>query len=349
MANNAKIPDIDNLIAAGINPKTGLPLKAGSSACDLKNNFKRGLRIKDEQTAINRYKWNNLPPDMDGQLLERVLYYKGQGAFFYMEEDETYYFLPYALRGTIDVYGRYLGITPLPFNGTTRSDEKAEQPWIEGLLRKPVYNLEKEFNPNESCVLLSDYSKQISQNVLPRVGLQETILDVMAECFPMARTSLLANSGIRGMVVATQDEAFNVQAAGKAVADCALSGQVYAPITEAPTLTELTGTGTAMKAEEYLLFMQSLNNERLAWYGLDNNGVFEKKAHMLQSEQNMNSGNNNLIYQDGLILRQQFCERVNKVFGLNISVEEVKQEEIPGQEIDDIDVEESQDNEGGEE
>ena len=349
MANNAKIPDIDNLIAAGINPKTGLPLKAGSSACDLKNNFKRGLRIKDEQTAINRYKWNNLPPDMDGQLLERVLYYKGQGAFFYMEEDETYYFLPYALRGTIDVYGRYLGITPLPFNGTTRSDEKAEQPWIEGLLRKPVYNLEKEFNPTESCVLLSDYSKQISQNVLPRVGLQETILDVMAECFPMARTSLLANSGIRGMVVATQDEAFNVQAAGKAVADCALSGQVYAPITEAPTLTELTGTGTAMKAEEYLLFMQSLNNERLAWYGLDNNGVFEKKAHMLQSEQNMNSGNNNLIYQDGLILRQQFCERVNKVFGLNISVEEVRQEEIPGQEIDDIDVEESQDNEGGEE
>ena len=104
-----------------------------------------------------------------------------------------------------------------------------------------------------------------------------------------------------------------------------------------------------MKAEEYLLFMQSLNNERLAWYGLDNNGVFEKKAHMLQSEQNMNSGNNNLIYQDGLILRQQFCERVNKVFGLNISVEEVNQEEIPGQEIDDIDVEESQDNEGGEE
>ena len=70
---------------------------------------------------------------------------------------------------------------------------------------------------------------------------------------------------------------------------------------------------------------------------------------MLQSEQNMNSGNNNLIYQDGLILRQQFCERVNKVFGLNISVEEVNQEEIPGQEIDDIDVEESQDNEGGEE
>ena len=33
----------------------------------------------------------------------------------------------------------------------------------------------------------------------------------------------------------------------------------------------------------------------------------------------------------------------------NISVEEVRQEEIPGQEIDDIDVEESQDNEGGEE
>ena len=45
---------------------------------------------------------------------------------------------------------------------------------------------------------------------------------------------------------------------------------------------------------------------------------------MLQSEQNMNSSNNNLIYQDGLELRKLFCDRVNKVFGLNISVEEVK-------------------------
>ena len=287
---------------------------------------------------------------MEENLVERVLYYKGQGAFFYMEEDDNYYFLPYALRGTIDVYGRFLGITPLPFNGTTRTDEKdKETPWIEGLVKKPVYNTEREFNKNTACVLLNDYTKQFSQTVLPRASLQEVILDILSECVPMARTALLANCGIRGLTVATQDEAFNVAAAGKAIADCALNGQIYAPITEAPSLTELTGAGTGMKAEEYLLFMQSLNNERLSWYGLDNNGVFEKKAHLLQSEQNMNSSNNNLIYQDGLELRKLFCDRVNKVFGLNISVEEVRQEEIPGQKIDDIDVEESQDNEGGEE
>ena len=54
---------------------------------------------------------------MDGQLLERILYYRGQGAFFYMESLEKFFFLPFALDGEIDVYGRYTGITPLPFNG----------------------------------------------------------------------------------------------------------------------------------------------------------------------------------------------------------------------------------------
>lgn len=347
--NNAKLPGINSLIQAGIDPKTGLPIKAEESNPCAPTEFKKALRIKDEQTAINRYKWNNLPASLDSQLLERVLYYKGQGAFFYMVEADDYYFLPYALRGTIDCYGRYLRITPLPFNGTTRTENGKEQPWIEGLIKIPVYNIEKEIEkPEDACVLLSDYSKQLSQTVLPRSALQEPLLNLMAECFPMARTSLLANSGIKGMLIQNEDEAFNVEAAGRAVANCALTGQVYAPITGTPTLTELTNAGSAMKAEEYLLYLQSLDNERLSWYGLENGGAFQKKAHILESEQEMNNQNNNLIYQDGLVLRQQFCERVNKVFGLNIAVEEVKTEELEQTDFEDIEVEEDK-SEGGEE
>ena len=52
--NNANLPDLDTLFQAGINPKTGLPIKFSS-----KNNTKEGikhfLRIIDEQDATNRY------------------------------------------------------------------------------------------------------------------------------------------------------------------------------------------------------------------------------------------------------------------------------------------------------
>ena len=329
--NNAKIVDVDLIIAAGFDPKTGLPLKCCNDPSKLKENIRKGLRIKDEQTAVNRYKWNGLPNGLTGQLLERILYYRGQIAFFYMEEDGYYYALPYALygnksNGTLDVYGRFLQITPLPFNGVPQSEAKAE-PWIVGLKREPVYNIDEgmEFDPTRDCVLLNDYTNQISQTLIPRQLIQEPLLDAMAETIPMARTSLIANSGIQGMKVATEDEAFNVKAAAKAVGQCAIDGQIWAPITGAPGLEELTGKGTAAQASEYFLYLQSLENERLSWYGLENGGSFQKKTQVLQSEQTMNNSNDNIIYQDGLTLRKEFCEKVKAVFGLDISVEEIEQ------------------------
>ena len=81
--NNAAIWDISTLIAAGINPKTGLPIKMGAPGCGKKPDIHKVLRIIDEQDAINRYKCYNLPDGLDRHLLERVLYYKGQGVFFY--------------------------------------------------------------------------------------------------------------------------------------------------------------------------------------------------------------------------------------------------------------------------
>ena len=197
--NNAKLYDLNPLIQAGIDPKTGLPIRMADNNYALKSNIKMALRVLDEQNAINRYVWYNLPNGLDGQLLERILYYKGQGMFFYMTTDESFYFLPYALDGTIDVYGRFKGVTPLPFNGTAQDKEKA---WIVGMTRKPVYDIldDLETEPNlfeEGCVLLSDYSKQISQTNIPRQIIQDPILDAMAEAFPFARTSLISNSGVK--------------------------------------------------------------------------------------------------------------------------------------------------------
>ena len=121
-----KMYDPNTLIQAGINPKTGLPVKMGGTPCTLKDDIRKLLRVKDGQTAINRFKWDGLPKGLDPEMIERILYYKGQGAFFYMEMDDKWYFLPYALDGTVDVYGRYMGIVPLQFAGGTTSDNKGK-------------------------------------------------------------------------------------------------------------------------------------------------------------------------------------------------------------------------------
>jgi len=321
--NNAKLIDPSILVQMGIDPKTGLPIKAGGSPCTLKEDVRKMLRIIDEQDAINRFKWYNLPDGLDGQLLERILYYKGQGAFFYMETDNKFYFLPYALDGTIDVYGRFTGITPLPFGGGTSSDGK-EKPWITGLNRKPVYSIKlDEITPEfftDSCVLLKDYSPQYNQTIISRQIINEPLLDTMAECIPFMRTSLIAGTGIKGMRVDDADQQREVMNAAHSITDAALTGQMYVPVVAPVELQELT-EGAIAKSEEYMLAMQSLDNFRLSTYGLENGGLFQKKAHMLEAEQAVNGGNVGLVYQDSLTRRQNFCDIINSIWGLGIWVE----------------------------
>lgn len=323
MSNNARLFDPTMLIQAGIDPKTGLPIKvAGLEGCGLKNNIRKALRVLDEQNAINRYTWYNLPNGLDGQLLERILYYRGQGMLFYMPLDEKFYFLPYALDGSIDVYGRFTGVTPLPFNGVAK--DKEDKAWIVGLIRKPVYDIvdemDENFNPDDYCVLLSDYSKQLSQINISRQILQDPILDAMAEAFPFARTNLIANSGVKGMRVNDEDQKASVDLAAKSVERAALNGKPWVPIVGNIDWQELTD-GSTLKSEEFLMYMQALDNFRLSLYGLSSGGLFQKKSHMLESEQQMNEGNVGLVYQDGLTLRQKFCDIVNSIWGLGISCE----------------------------
>lgn len=338
MATTNKAPkmyDTDVVVQAGIDPTTGLPIKAGDDkiTCLTKSEIKKQLRILDEQDAVNRFTWYNLPKGLNGRLIERILYYKGQGMFFKL--GDNFYFLPYALDGTIDVYGRFVEVTPLPFNGTAsaKSDGK-ERPWVIGLKRKVLYDVElpedyinqetgeilvdkiKEAQEN-SCVLIKDYTEQISQTNIARQILQDPVLDVMSDMFPFMRTALLNGTGVQGMKVNDQGDQANVEIASRSVNQAALTGKKWIAMVGSVDFQDLTG-GQVAKAEEYLLAMQSLDNYRLSLYGLSNGGLFQKKSHMLEAEQNMNTGNNGLILNDSLKYRQEACNIINSVWGLNV-------------------------------
>lgn len=320
------IPDIASLVAAGIDPKTGLPLKVTSSIPSaLKANIKAQLRVIDEQDAVNRYIWHGLPYGLNSNLIERILYYRGQGMFFYMETEAKFYFLPYALDGEIDVYGRFTGVTPVPLGSTANeeNDKGKVRPWIKGLTFKPLYDVVMPDDDNaydyitKGCVLLSDYSKQISQTVIPRAMLNDPILDVMSECIPYMRTALRNSTGIEGMRVNSEDESSNVGAASLAIQNAALNGEKWVPIVGSVEFQQLTNAQPA-KVEEYLLALQALDNYRLSVYGLDNGGLFQKKSHMLEAEQRMNTTNSGIVMDDGLQRRLEAADIFNSIFGTAI-------------------------------
>lgn len=118
------------------------------------------------------------------------------------------------------------------------------------------------------------------------------------------------------MRVAQEDDYSNVEAASRSIDRAALAGRKFVPIVSPIEFQELTGEAVS-KSEEFLLAMQGLDNYRLSTYGIKNGGLFQKKAHMLQEEQEA-AGVSNSAMQDGLNLRQEFCDIVNSIWDLGV-------------------------------
>ena len=123
----------------------GLLDRAGKITSPTKVELVKQLRIKDEQQAINRYKWYNLPNNITSQELERMLYYRGQLAFVYLPETDELLFLPYTLASdnpyALDWYGRYKQVRVVPFGEGTTKEEKSQMGALRGLLSTKLYNV----------------------------------------------------------------------------------------------------------------------------------------------------------------------------------------------------------------
>lgn len=295
----------------------------------LSKGIRRMLNIVDRQDALQRFAYGNEYPGLDPVMIERVLYYRGEGMLF--KWLDKHYFLPYALCGEVDEYGRYLEVRPLIFSGSGGKNEDA--PWLEGVSFRPVYDVpllsewadkspeEIEAFMDRSCVLIHDYSPGIAQQVTARNLVNAPVIDVMSDMIPYAKTALMNSTGVVGVPVdAGQESSVYVASAGVDLA--AVEGRKYVPILRGtlPEMQELTG-GQVAKAEEFFLAMQSLDNFRLSSFGLDNGGIFQKKAHELQAEAELAGGAVGLVLEDSLRQRQRALTIYNTIHGGSMWVE----------------------------
>lgn len=316
----AKIPNIADLITAGINPQTREPIRLVENTN--KEAVLKALRIKDEQQFCNRFVWYNLPDGLTGQLLERILYYRGQGCFFYNNETEKFYFLPYALEGEIDVYGRYLDIRPLTFRGPNQDKTPSGKIkfFLDYLHLEPKYDLvidPEEKDMLNGCVVLKDYTEQYSERIIPRKDLADPIIQMESEMIPFMRTTLENETGAIGLKVANEDETYNVEAMNKVIRNKALNGGRFTAVVGAVEMQEL-GAQPSGKSPDFMQGMESIDDFRLSLMGISSSGLFQKKAHMLEDEMSFTTQSTKLVYADALKQRQRFCDIVNSIWGLGI-------------------------------
>ena len=327
MAKGPCLPNLDMLRQMGIDPKTGLPVKLSlGNRTSTKADIKKALRKHDEQLAVNRYTWYNLPSNITGQELEKYIYYYGQLAFWYMPELNQFFFSKYALDGNLDFYGRYQKIHPIPINsgGSDEKYIKAQEKVLSEYKLNCVYDVKlpeelDEETLTKSAVLLYDYSKQLPQMIIPTQLINEPIIDLEAECMPFLRTALLLGTGTKGIRVPDEDAADEVDTANRELINGALDANPYVPITSKIEFQELTD-GTVSKASEYLQSMQAIDNFRIGLHGVPNGGLFEKTQYVNNAQTNINLGGADvsLTLIDGLKIRQDFCNKVNSIWGLGI-------------------------------
>lgn len=321
--NNASIPNNEWKLQAGINPKTNLPDKADVNT--YAEQWRKLIRIQDEQDAINSFVWHNLPEGITGEELERLLYYKGQLCFFYYEPLDRFFFMPFALDGSIDFYGRFNRIHPVPIAAGQTEDEKkettAQTKLLSGIKLDVVHDIRTTaIKPEEIgklAVILRDYTPQRGQTIIPRQLLQEPIIDMESKIPCYLNTALKNSTGVTGMRVPDQSSYSNVFAANDAMDRAALSGERLVPFVSQIEFQDFAG-GNVLKAEEYLESMQSIDNMRVGFHGIQNGGIFQKKAHVLQSEEALNTGKANSALQDRQWNRQHFADIVNSITGLDI-------------------------------
>lgn len=351
------LPDIKTLMQAGIDPKTRLPsklAKKGTPDPDLYIQTRRAFRIQDEQRAINRFVWHNLPAGISSQELERLLYYRYSLIFFYYADLDQFLFLPYALNGTIDLLGRYNTVNPVPIAEEKTYEKSNEYQAKKKLLQELKLNVVKDVVVDKkeitkefletSCVILRDYTNQIGQLGEPRYMINDELIELEASCIPFIRTNLILATGIQGLRVVDADTS-EVDDLSTQLYNAALTGKPYVGITAKTEFQELQPASTT-KASEYFLALQSIDNLLLSTYGIENTGLYEKKSHILESENQVNANNVSLVLADSLRQRQNFCNIANSIWGTYIWCE--ISEELLGYDVngDGISYEEQTEGEG---
>lgn len=325
-------------VAAGLQPVKVKGHCAKKSNIQIHNEIKKALRVADEADAITRYKLYNCPVDMTSLEVERLLYYRYMVYMFYYEPTSEFYIMPGVMDSTgigtgLDFNGRPRQIHPIPLVGDNESATKEERnirSIQEALLNE--YKLKVYYTPPiqeltydemiHAAVPLYDYSPQwvSGQYAVPRYKLQDPFIDLMSHCLPLADGALQNSTGI-STIKADPDGVQEVMILNDSCRDAALNGDRFIGVTDNVGRMDVLNPPGAVQAADFLQVMQAEDNLRLQLLGRPNGGVFEKKAHMLASEQSMNAATSASAFEDGLAIRQNFADTANCIWGLGMSYE----------------------------
>lgn len=331
------IYNTNDFIQAGINPsgkitkyanaidQNGNVIKQNPEKFELQYDaLYRIMRHQNMVETLERYMWINVPFGLTADLIERVLFYRGRGIFYFNDKVDKFQFLPYALNGKIDEYGRYLKCNTLPFTGMDTVDKSGKKEKVQNAIYENLeivydlpYNKEMVENANKLKtvgIILNDSSLELSQQPIIRSNYVQPVLHLMATLMQIIHTAMYGSADHNLIQVENESELSSINNQIDAINMDILKGKRFTPIIGNLPIQPLKTNNTA-NLEGLFGTFNSLTNFLKSITGVANAGVFDKKAHLLQEEQKLNGSNSDDIYYNGLRLRQEFCLMVQAYYG----------------------------------
>lgn len=267
----------------------------------------------DMQQCISRYKWNDMPNGITGELVERMLYFRHSVAGF--KYAGNVYILPWVMQGGLNIYGYPNRIKPMTYNGQAVA---GDNDYFKQDFELPV-DKGGDLIDNYTAVLLFDDVPNGPSGIGPsRFALNQVIIKEICDTFARININIVVSNKKILLYIKDPKQRSVIQ---KELEIAFGSDSPFALIT-APLEPGSIQTSNDYYADELFNAIKNYDGIRCFMSGISAKGFGnEKKERLVSGELAGNEEEKDLILDLGLSLRKQFCDRCNKLFGTNMSVE----------------------------
>ena len=257
---------------------------------------------KIKELSISVFEWQNVPDEIDVRFLELMLFERGAVVFFRDEDMQQYLCLPYTEQGKWNVYRIPLLRRAFASNGYNKKLD------IDNSVI--IYNNVLRIPSIRDCKLFARRLANFDRVIDTNVNAQKT--PVLIRCSEKERLTLVnlykQYEGNEPFIFGDQE----------------LAAQPLNSVrTDAPYV-----------ADRIYDLKTRYWNEMLTFKGISNLNV-QKKERLITDEVARSQGGTIASRYSGLMMRQQACEKINKMFGLDIWCE--FREDIDGNNMTDAD------------
>lgn len=242
--------------------------------------------------AINRFRWEGLPETCDARYLEKILHRNGIATLSYKADEPVRVFttLQAMPNGEYNMYGLPTKWRAVGYDGLTDYEVDNEN----GELCYYSYARVSPWNALEIYARkMTHYERtedvNLSQQMTPFIGIapQEKRLELinLLKQFEGGEPAILGDDGL-----------------GKLVDN-----------------VKTLNLGIPLITEELARSHQNVLNQALLYLGIPHL-AFEKGERMIEDEARANTAPTNIMLLDCLDARREFCDKVNRKFGLNVRV-----------------------------